>query len=104
MDENSDLFRLWAVQNIFETQIMDDVLGRIATQTENIKQAIKNAVASQCINSQIASLKQVHPLHFFCVFLPLFLKKSSLHSIVLKSSCLFCMNFEIDHAKKGRGC
>ena len=40
-----------------------------------------------------------HP--FFCAF---FLKNSSLPSILSKSSCLFCMNFEIEQGKKVGGC
>ena len=44
--------------------------------------------------------KELHPPTFF---LRMFFKKLSLNSIQLKSSCLFCMNFEIEHAKKGRG-
>ena len=43
------------------------------------------------------------PPAFLQFFLNVFLKYSFLHSIPLKSSCFFCMNFGVDDAKKSRG-
>merc|ERR1719242_502522 len=56
--ENRDLFKVWAVENIIETNLLDDAIQRINTQTFNVRQSIENARQSHCINRDITSLNQ----------------------------------------------
>ena len=103
----------WSLSNTATTVLADLLKGDLAP----LRVAILIFVAllgqyyrpwrgfKYCRDSPINS---IHPLAgapaFFCSFFFLhFLKYSFLHSIPLKSSCFFFMNFEIDDAKKSMG-
>ena len=48
---NRDLFHIWAVQNIFQPRLLEEVLVRLTEQTENVIIILDNAEKSKCLNS-----------------------------------------------------
>jgi len=51
---NRDLFHIWAVQNIFQPRLLEEVLVRLTEQTENVIVILDNAQKSKCLNSDLS--------------------------------------------------
>lgn len=51
---NRDMFHIWAIQNIFQPRLLEEVLMRLTEQTENVIVILDNAAKSKCINTDLS--------------------------------------------------
>lgn len=51
---NRDLFHIWAIRNIFQPRLLEEVLVKLTEQTENVIEILQNAEKSKCINSELS--------------------------------------------------
>jgi len=82
---NRDLFHIWAVQNIFQPRLLEEVLIRLTEQTENVIVILDNAAKSKCINSDLSidmSMKNTVDMAVVKMNINFFQKNDQYHQVL----------------------
>jgi len=82
---NRDLFHIWAVQNIFQPRLLEEVLMRLTEQTKNVIVILDNAAESKCINSDLSlemSMKNTVDMTVVKMNINFFQKNDQYHQVL----------------------